>query len=128
MLLRAASWLWLLSGVLLCLPRPASGHRFEEAWIRRHRCDGHSWLNTTKPEAIRLWVSSLRGHLDTVDGSMQLSLSILAVHNTMLLRCDNIDLTALKRSLRLKVLGGYTGQVMRFQSTCPLPITPDLTP
>ncbi|OAQ97378.1 hypothetical protein LLEC1_01593 [Akanthomyces lecanii] len=128
MSLRAASWLWLLSSLWLCLPRPVTGRRYDDAWIRRYRCDGHSWPNRTIYEPVPFFVSSLRGHLNTVADSTQFSLSILAVYNTTLLSCDELDLMALERSLRLKVMGQHTGQVVRFDSTCPLPITPDLTP
>ncbi len=127
MFLRVASWLWLLSGLLLCLPRQVNGQWVRNAWIRKYRCDGHSWTHVTFG-TTPFWIDSLRGQLDTVNGSTQLSLSILAVHDTALFGCDELDLTALERSLQLKVLGKYTGQIVRLKSTCPLPITPDLTP
>lgn len=127
MFLRVASWLWLLSGLLLCLPRQVNGEWVRNAWIRKYRCDGHSWTHVTFG-TTPFWIDSLRGQLDTVNGSTQLSLSILAVHDTALFSCDELDLTALERSLQLKVLGKYTGQTVRLKSICPLPITPDLTP
>lgn len=127
MSLRAVSWLWLLSGLLLCLPHPVSGQWVRNAWVSKYRCEGHSWTNVTFG-ITAFWVDSLRGHLDTVNGSTQFSLSILGVHDTALFSCDELDLTALERSLRFKVLGKHTGKIVRFNSTCPLPITPDLTP
>ncbi len=127
MLPRAASWLWLLSGLLLIFPYPVTGQWVRNAWIRKYRCDGHSWNDATSP-TTSFWVSAIRGQIETVNGSTQLSLSILAVHHPAMLSCDELDLTALERSLRLRVLGHHTGKVVHFRNTCPLPITPDLTP
>ncbi|OAA56845.1 hypothetical protein ISF_07361 [Cordyceps fumosorosea ARSEF 2679] len=114
--------------VLLCLAPLVAGQWVRDAWIRKHRCDGHPWTNVTFG-VTPFWVDSLRGHLDSRDdGSARLSLSMLAVHDTSMFGCDDIDLAALERSLRLQVLGKDVAQVVRFNSTCPLPITPSLTP
>ncbi|XWW94647.1 hypothetical protein V2A60_002592 [Cordyceps javanica] len=50
------------------------------------------------------------------------------MYDTALFSCEELDLATLEKSLGFKVLGKTTGRVMRFNSTCPLPMIPNLKP
>lgn len=123
---------WLVIGLLIhgCLSDSLSKEahkRLWDAWVRQYPCDGSSYWNI-EPAVTPFWITSIRGKFAHLEGSTQLSISILAVTNTSLFDCNQLDLTTLRRSLGFQILGKPTGKIARFNRTCPLPITDDLTP
>ncbi|KAF5131061.1 hypothetical protein E5D57_007410 [Metarhizium anisopliae] len=97
-----------------------------DAWVRKYPC-GPLRPDFPAPDTP-FWIDSLRGRLETLDGSTQLSLSILGVHNTSTFSCLDLDVARFEEALGLEVLGYPVGRVGRFGLTCPLPIDDALTP
>ncbi|KAG8422954.1 hypothetical protein J3459_009873 [Metarhizium acridum] len=97
-----------------------------DAWVRKYPC---APLRPDLPAPDKpFWIDSLRGKLETVDGSTQLSLSILGVHNTSMFGCLDLDVARFEKALGLEVLGYPVGRLGQFGVTCPLPIDDSLTP
>ncbi|KAF7585723.1 hypothetical protein BBP40_010240 [Aspergillus hancockii] len=116
---------WLVSRNCLFLSFVLHILACQAAWVRKFQC-GTSRPRTLQEDLFR--IDSFRGTFDTFDGSTELSLSILAVHNVSQFSCSDLDLTEFESHLRFHVLGYPVGHLQHLRSRCPLPIIDALTP
>ncbi|KAF4957873.1 hypothetical protein FSARC_11169 [Fusarium sarcochroum] len=121
------SWQIITFFTLILHTLPSTAVWQDNPWVRKYSC-GQALQNSPARELRPFRIDSFRGWWDTQSDPTELRLDILAVHNTSLLTCQDIDVSALEASIVFQVLGHSVGQLKHFSNKCPLPITNTLTP
>ncbi|CAG7919252.1 unnamed protein product [Penicillium olsonii] len=96
----------------------------QAAWVSKFPCSSVDYDPLEGPFRI----DSIRGTLETSNGSTVLSLSILAIHDIARFDCNDLDLPRLEDSIRFHALGVPFGAITSLSSNCPLPIASTLRP
>ena len=98
----------------------------QAGWVRNFPCDRQSGL--LHAPGAPFWIDSFHGALPISNGPIELSLSILAVHNESRFECDALDLSEFEDRFAFQIAGMPVGRLRHFKSQCPLPMTSALIP